>query len=95
MPNYEPMSRETHLARGHCCDMGCVYCPWRQPKLHDPMVVNPWIAIALNWSINVVIHSGRQSLVLELVLADRVKIIYREYEKCQSNIVQYLTYKRR
>ena len=77
------MSKAVHLARGHCCDSlpHCVFCPYRKPKVHEPMVINPWIAIALGWNINVIIQSDRQSLVSELVMMNRVKIIYQQYQK--------------
>ena len=80
MPNYAPMSKETHLARGSCCHRGCVYCPWYTPRQHTDIAIDPRIEHALRSGETVTIYSDRVSLVPSVTLQDRVTIVYRGYK---------------
>ncbi|MBF0277205.1 MAG: hypothetical protein HQM13_05430 [SAR324 cluster bacterium] len=35
---YVPMSRETHLKRGFCCESGCLHCPWDFSNKGNPPI---------------------------------------------------------
>jgi hypothetical protein len=85
MANYVPMSREQLLANGNCCTNGCVHCPWRLPKIHEPINIDPRIEAALRSGETMTIHSDRMSLVPQLTIQN-LTIIYRKYEPThQSN----------
>lgn len=77
---YQPMSREIHLARGSCCDSlpHCVFCPFRAPVAHRPMIVDERIEAALRSGETVTLYIDRTSLMPSLVLLNRVTLIYKQ-----------------
>jgi hypothetical protein len=77
MANYEPMSAQQHLDRGYCCDMGCVYCPYRAPTVYREFTIDDRIETALKSGETVTIESDRYSLKPIVVLAGRVTIKYK------------------
>jgi hypothetical protein len=83
MGNYQPMTRETHVARGHCCkaDPPCFHCPYREIRKPPPMTIDPRIEQALKSGETMTIYSDRQSLVPSVTLLGRVTIIYKEFKK--------------
>jgi len=75
---YEPMSRDTHLARGYCCDSipHCVFCPYREkPQLN---YIYPWHELieALKADKSTTIYTTKKSLVDTVTLMNKVTIIY-------------------
>jgi hypothetical protein len=76
---HQPISKEAHLKRGFCCQMGCIYCPWRKPIDHKPINVDAQIEAALRSGQTVSIESNRESLVPSVTLLGRVTINYRLY----------------
>lgn len=80
MANYQPMSRDTLLARGSCCNLGCFHCPYRPPSTHPPLNIDPEIESALRSGTPTTIYSNRMSLTPQLTIQN-VTIIYKKYEK--------------
>jgi Family of unknown function (DUF5522) len=79
MPNYEPISRQDHLDRGYCCQMGCIYCPYRPPVVFEKTIIDLRIEAALRSGETVRIFSNRFSLVPIVLLANRVEIVYKNW----------------
>lgn len=79
--NYEPISREAHLARGTCCDNGCAFCPWRKPVVHRARPADPRILAALLSGETCTIYSDLQSLTTQIVLQGRITIVYKSWKK--------------
>ena len=77
--SYQPMSYESHLARGSCCHNGCVFCPWYVKPDRQVPPIDPRIEAALRSGETVTIYSDRMSLVPVVVLQDRVTIVYQPY----------------
>jgi hypothetical protein len=79
--DYQPMSKESLLARG-CCfyvrgeHSRCYHCPWNvKPDTRD-VNVDPRIAEALKSNDTITLYIDRVSLVPTVVLNDRVTLKY-------------------
>lgn len=85
MAQYEPISRQQHLARGYCCYKSrdehsrCIYCPWFERPSPPEFTPDPRILAALLSGETVTIQSEMRSLVPSVVLCDRVTIKYQPY----------------
>lgn len=83
MADYQPMSREIHLARGSCCDSlpHCVFCPFQSLVVHRPTIVDERIEAALRSGETITLYINRTSLVPSLTLLDRVTLIYKTQDE--------------
>lgn len=85
MANYEPMSRETHLKRGHCCKSvpWCVFCPYRTkpaPRTVNQAMIDRITAATLSGD-SVTLFNDVKCLVSEETVGGKgdgqVRIVYK------------------